>query len=296
MFAKRRLFFMMLVLSLLGSLTTLVTAQTPPADLSREQRAEIRFLQGMIDHHQMALDMAQDCLAKTENDTMRDLCQAVIDAQTPEIEQMQQWLKDWYTIEYAPMSMTSNTGAMGMMDMDMEMMGMMDEMCSEDGMMGMMNMMPDSEATPEADDMGMGMMNMMGMMQMMCEHHEKMMAGGMMGGMGGMEHGEQGGQHGQDGQHNQHEQHGQNANGFYTDPAMMMGMFAGFNRLSDTDYDIAWLESMIDHHDDALHMSQRLLRRVMNEELRDLANNIIQAQSTEIKFMEDLLTEFAQDE
>lgn len=275
MFAKR-LFFVMLILTLLGGLTTLVAAQTPPSDLSRQQRAEIRFLQGMIDHHQMALDMAQDCLAKTESDTMRELCQAVIDAQTPEIEQMQQWLKDWYTIEYAPMSMTS--GSMGMMNM--EMMGMMDMMCGENGMM---NMMPDSEATLEADGMGM--------MRMMCEYHQKMMSEGM-GMMGGMGMGNMG----QNGQHNQHQQHGQNANGFYSDPAMMMGMFAGFNRLSGVDYDIAWLESMIDHHDDALHMAQRLLRRIVNEELRALANNIIQAQSAEIEFMEDLLTEFAQNQ
>ena len=32
--------------------------------VNRTERAEVRFLEGMIDHHQMALDMAHDCLTK----------------------------------------------------------------------------------------------------------------------------------------------------------------------------------------------------------------------------------------
>lgn len=178
-------------------------AQDDPATLTREQRAEIRFLEGMIDHHQMALDMANDCLEKAETEAVLELCQAVIDAQTPEIEQMRMWLLDWYNILYVPISMTE------MMDMD-----------------GM-------------SDMEMG--------------HEGM--------------------------------------GHFSDPAMMMGMMAGFNRLEGIDYEIAWLESMIDHHDDALHMSERILARAVHPELTELAENIIKTQSAEIEYMETLIVE-----
>jgi len=168
---------------------------------NRAARAEIRFLEGMIDHHQMALDMALDCLTKTVSDEMKTLCQGVIDAQSPEIETMQGWLLDWYNIQYTPAPMADMSGH------------------SMDGMNdGAMKGMP------------------------------------------------------------------------ATDPAGMMGMFAEFNRLDGTDYEIAWLESMMDHHDDAIHMAERILKRTMREELRALAEKIIKDQTAETKTMEAMLT------
>lgn len=75
---------------------------------------------------------------------------------------------------------------------------------------------------------------------------------------------------------------------------MMMGMMAGLNRAEGLDYDVAWLESMIDHHDDAIHMAQRLLDRVPADaghaELLELAARIITDQSAEIEQMEALIT------
>jgi uncharacterized protein (DUF305 family) len=192
---------MLLAASLLLVLPSL--AGGPEED--RVGRAEVRFLEGMIDHHQMALDMAQDCLAKAETVSVRELCQAIIDAQTPEIEQMQGWLLDWYNIVYAPMAMSEMTSMMGDMSMP--------------------------------------------------------------GGHGG---------------------HGM-AEGPHTDPAMTMGMFAGLNRLEGVDYEIAWLEAMIDHHDDALHMSGRILLRGEHAELRELAEAIIEAQTAEIEIMEAMI-------
>lgn len=70
---------------------------------------------------------------------------------------------------------------------------------------------------------------------------------------------------------------------------MMMGMMAGFNRYTGLDYDIAWLESMIDHHDDALHMARRILGRVVHAELDTLAQAIINDQSAEIELMDALI-------
>lgn len=170
-------------------------------------RAELRFMEGMIDHHQMALDMANDCLARTDiSDALHAECQAVVDAQQPEIEQMQAWLLAWYNVQYTPMSMSN-----------------------------------------------------------------------MMDGMAGMDHG------------------GMDMGGMpATDPAMMMGMMAGFNRLEGIEYETAWLEAMIDHHDDAIHMSERLLERdvdnVGHAELHDLAQQIVDAQSAEIDRYEEMLS------
>lgn len=191
-----------------------------PAD-GREGRAEMRFMQGMIDHHQMALDMAADCLERAETESVLALCQDIINAQSAEIEMMQGWLLDWYNNEYTPMSM-------------MEMMGMMD-------------------------------MDMMGEM------------------------------HGDHGGHGGHGNMGQQ--GPFVDPPMMMGMFAGFNQVEGIEYEIAWLESMIDHHDDALHMAQRLLMRVPegagHPELFALAQQIIADQTAEIELMEEMIVELA---
>jgi uncharacterized protein (DUF305 family) len=195
----KRIFVIVSLMALLVSGSALADA---PLE-GRAGRAEVRFMQGMIDHHQMALDMAAHCLERATTEEVLAICPAVIAAQTPEIEQMQVWLADWYSIDYQPMAM-----------MGMEMM---------DESMG-----------------GHAGHQMEGMMQ--------------------------------------------------TDPAGMMGMFAGLNRAEGIDYDITWLEAMIDHHDDALHMSERILTRAEHEPLRALAEAIIDAQTTEIEQMETLLT------
>lgn len=175
----------------------------------RVGRAELRFMEGMIDHHQMAIDMSNHCLSNTEDAGLLEICQAVIDAQSAEIAQMQAWLLEWYNTAYTPMSMVQPAGEM-------------------DGMAGM-------------DHSGMNM---------------------------------------------------QPADAPFTDMAMMMGMMAGFDRFEGEEYVDAWLESMIDHHDDAIHMSERLLGRVGDAghpELAGLAQAIIDAQSAEITAYEALL-------
>lgn len=176
----------------------------------RAGRAEVRFLEGMIDHHQMALDMAGDCLAKATTDSVRAVCQNVVNAQTPEIEMMRGWLLDWYGIEYAPMAMA-------------EIMTLMESGVGEGMAMG----------------------------------------------------------------------HGNHTTNPATDMPMMMGMMSGLDRVEGLDYDIAWLEAMIDHHDDALNMSGRILRYAEHEDLRALAQRIIDDQTAEIESMETMLVEIA---
>lgn len=205
---------MMKTIAALVCILTAVTGVVPAvlADQPVEGRAgrsEARFLEGMIDHHQMALDMAADCLDKAQTTEVTTLCQAIIDAQRAEIELMQDWLLNWYGIQYTPVSMT--------------------------------DMLTPSQ-TPSTE----------------------------------MHHG------------------GAHSTAPVTDPPMTMGMFAGLNRLEGIDYEIAWLESMIDHHDDAVHMSRRALRSAEHGALRELAQAIIDAQTAEIDSMEHLIAVLAE--
>lgn len=198
---------------LLAVLLVAVGAATAQG-LTRDQRAEMRFMQGMIDHHQMALDMAADCLERAATESLVTLCQNIIDAQSAEIELMQGWLLAWYNNQYTPMSMMDMPGSIA--------------------------------------DMHSG--------------------------------------------HGGHGSHGNTANrGPFIDPPMMMGMFAGFNQVEGIEYEIAWLEAMIDHHDDAIHMAERLLMRVPegvgHAELLALAQQIIADQTAEIALMETLIAE-----
>ena len=54
------------------------------------------FLDGMIMHHEGAIVMAQQALAESEHDEVRELSEAIISAQQTEIEQMQSWRSEWY--------------------------------------------------------------------------------------------------------------------------------------------------------------------------------------------------------
>jgi uncharacterized protein (DUF305 family) len=302
----KRLLWCLIVVLMVGALPA---AADEPVD-GRAGRAEVRFLQGMIDHHQMALDMAAHCLERAATDDLKALCQAVIDAQSAEIAQMLVWLRDWYAVDYAPMSMLSTiTGST-----DHAQHAADPVVTAESGSMNMM------QGMMSGGQMGMDMMH--GMMQayqmgMMHGMMQSMMQGMMSGGQMGMDmmHGMMGEQpsssqdhsqhHPAQGEapadHSQHQQgqgeapadHSQHQQGqgeaLRVDPSMMMGMFAGLNHLEGHLYDIAWLESMIDHHGDALHMSERILQQAQHEELIALANAIISAQTAEIAQMEAMI-------
>jgi len=51
------------------------------------------FLEGMIPHHQGAVDMSKLCLQKAARAELKRFCQGVIAVQSREIEQYRQWLK-----------------------------------------------------------------------------------------------------------------------------------------------------------------------------------------------------------
>ncbi|TQN44077.1 uncharacterized protein (DUF305 family) [Blastococcus colisei] len=86
------------------------------------------------------------------------------------------------------------------------------------------------------------------------------------GGMGGMDHGSDGGMdHGSEGM--------------------------GDMPAAGPDFDVMWLQSMIEHHDGAVVMAQIEIDDGANEEAIDLARRIVETQNDEIDEMQQLLNE-----
>lgn len=54
------------------------------------------FLAEMIAHHEGAVEMAEAALANAKHQELKDMAQAIISAQTVEIDQMKAWQRSWY--------------------------------------------------------------------------------------------------------------------------------------------------------------------------------------------------------
>ena len=111
-----------------GLTLTACAGGSPAADSSSSPAAsafnsdDVMFAQLMIPHHEQAVEMSDDLLAKTDVDpAIVDLATRIKAAQAPEITTMQAWLRDWDATEG------------GMADMDHGMGGMM----SNDDMMAL---------------------------------------------------------------------------------------------------------------------------------------------------------------
>jgi uncharacterized protein (DUF305 family) len=63
-----------------------------PADANYD----LRFIDSMIPHHQGALTMAKEAIAKSKRPELVKLAKSIITDQKQEIAQMQQWRKQWY--------------------------------------------------------------------------------------------------------------------------------------------------------------------------------------------------------
>jgi len=57
---------------------------------------DLRFIDGMTPHHEGAVAMAQEALQKSNRSEIRQLAQAIIDAQEQEISQFKEWRTAWY--------------------------------------------------------------------------------------------------------------------------------------------------------------------------------------------------------
>jgi uncharacterized protein (DUF305 family) len=77
-----------------------------PAPDNATARYEVRFLEGMIDHHAMAVHMGEMCLQKSIHPELKTLCQNIVSSQAQQIQQMQSWLQSWYGISFQPQMTT----------------------------------------------------------------------------------------------------------------------------------------------------------------------------------------------
>lgn len=102
--ARTALAWMAALIIALGMLTgtALPAVASAPAPDQSTAGYEIKFMQGMIDHHQMAVMTATICLEEAVHDELRAMCEEIIATQSQEIETMQMWLQDWYGISYEP--------------------------------------------------------------------------------------------------------------------------------------------------------------------------------------------------
>lgn len=104
-----------------GSMTSM---DLGPADES----FDLRFIDGMVPHHEGAVVMAQEALEKSSRPEIKQLAQAIIDAQAQEISQLKQWRSTWYpNAGDEPMMYSAEMG---------HMMPMTDEMRSSMAMSG----------------------------------------------------------------------------------------------------------------------------------------------------------------
>ena len=92
-----------LLVALVGAgLTIAPAAADEPAPDQSTARYEADFLIGMIDHHAMAVEMAEICLDKAIHPELKAMCESIKTSQSQQIEQMQTWLQDWYGVSHEP--------------------------------------------------------------------------------------------------------------------------------------------------------------------------------------------------
>ena len=75
-------------------------------------RFELRFLEGMIDHHAMAVHMSELLHAQAIHAELRNLGDTIAVAQSAEIKQMQAWLQQWYGHTHQPPTMMASMRAL----------------------------------------------------------------------------------------------------------------------------------------------------------------------------------------
>src|SRR5829696_7486318 len=56
---------------------------------------DLEFIRQMIPHHEGALAMAKDALAKGSNEEIKSLARQIVEAQEAEITQMKKWQEEW---------------------------------------------------------------------------------------------------------------------------------------------------------------------------------------------------------
>jgi len=92
---------LLVFVAMIAAFATPVFADAPAPD-KQTSKYEIKFMENMIDHHAMAIMMAEMCTMMAVHPELIAMCENIIATQSAEIEMMQAWLQDWYGITYEP--------------------------------------------------------------------------------------------------------------------------------------------------------------------------------------------------
>jgi uncharacterized protein (DUF305 family) len=98
------------------------------SDEDEEKPFDLQFIDEMIPHHQMALISSEHMISNSQRPEIRQLYENIQKSQSEQIEQMQEWRKEWYPDAGRPTEMMGEEQMGGMMDngmMDGSMQGMM---------------------------------------------------------------------------------------------------------------------------------------------------------------------------
>lgn len=81
-----------------STMTDTMTGMTAELEGKTGDEFDKAFIQGMIVHHEGAVEMAQQALQHAKHTEIKEMAQNIIDAQTREITTMRDWLQSWYEI------------------------------------------------------------------------------------------------------------------------------------------------------------------------------------------------------
>ena len=108
-----KIFMRYLLATLLATLLVLgATAARTQAQATASTDPDLRFLDGMIAHHQGAIDEARAIEPKARRPEVRQLAAEIIKAQEAEIRQMREWRRAWFP--NAPPAAAPSGGGMSM--------------------------------------------------------------------------------------------------------------------------------------------------------------------------------------
>ncbi|RVW10397.1 DUF305 domain-containing protein [Prescottella agglutinans] len=168
------------------AVTTSANASGTAEQGGAHNEADVAYVQMMIPHHEQAVEMAELVPSRSSNPDVVALAAQIEQAQAPEIEQMEGWLKAWGAPEPSKVPMPGNgeTTAGGTdhdgMDHGGTMPGM--PMTSAPGMSGMPGMEGGGHGMMTAEQM-QSLENAKGpefdrmWLEMMIEHHQGAVAG-----------------------------------------------------------------------------------------------------------------------
>ncbi|MFZ1372294.1 DUF305 domain-containing protein [Nostocoides sp.] len=87
-----------------------------PAQDPKVADFEVDFMTDMIDHHAMAVMMAESCVQKAVHEDLASMCESIGATQSQEILQMQSWLAEWYGDSHEPQMTTGQKRSMAHLD------------------------------------------------------------------------------------------------------------------------------------------------------------------------------------